>query len=168
MTPEQQQEEISKAYLHAIAAQCGYAVGNWTQDHGCLDATLGAPSRVGAGHLAKPKLDLQLKATRRTDVEHTDHIAWSLDAAHYASLIADSSAPHLLVILLLPEDHGQTIEHTVDHLLIRRCAYWVTMTGMAAITNGAGSCTVHLPKSQPFSPTELHRIMELVSQGKRP
>jgi hypothetical protein len=60
MTPEQQQEEISKAYLHAVAAQCGFTVASWSQDHGGIDATVGAASTVGAGHVSRPKVDIQL------------------------------------------------------------------------------------------------------------
>lgn len=168
VTPEQQQEEISKAYLHAVAAHCGYAVGSWSQDHGGIDATIGAPHTVGAGRLSKPKVDIQLKATRRTDVEHDDYISWQLDASHYDGLIADATAPHLLVVLLLPSDADQTIEHTVTHLLIRRCAYWRTMTGMPAREPSVASKVVRIEKSQPFDPKALHRIMELISQGKRP
>lgn len=31
MTPEQQKEEISKAYVHAVAARSGFAAGLWSQ-----------------------------------------------------------------------------------------------------------------------------------------
>jgi hypothetical protein len=37
MTPEQHKEEISKAYLYAVAARCAFKVGTWTQDSGGLD-----------------------------------------------------------------------------------------------------------------------------------
>ncbi len=166
MTPEQRQEEISKAYLHAVAAHCGYAVGSWTQDHGGLDATIGAARPVGAGYLAKPKVDVQLKATRRADVEHEDFISWQLEGPHYDGLVAEATAPHLLVVLLLPHDIEQAIEHTVEHLLIRRCAYWKTMTGTAA--RSVADPTVRLPKSQQFSPETLRSIMEYASRGLRP
>ena len=166
MTPEQRQEEISKAYLHAVAAHCGYAVGSWSQDHGGLDTTIGAAGPVGAGYLAKPKVDVQLKATHRADVEHEEFISWQLEGPHYDNLVAEASAPHLLVVLLLPQHIDQAIEHTVTHLLIRRCAYWRTMTGMDA--RSVAAPTVRLPKSQPFSPQTLHAIMECASQGRRP
>lgn len=166
MTPEQRQEEISKAYLHAVAAHCGYAVGSWSQDHGGLDATIGAARPVGSGYLAKPKVDVQLKATHRREVEHHDFISWQLEGPHYDGLVAQATAPHLLVILLLPSDVDQAIEHTVNHILIRRCAYWVTMTGMPA--RSVADPTVRLPKSQQFSPAALRGIMEQISRGNRP
>jgi len=168
MTPNQRQEEISKAYLHAVAAKCGFAVGQWSQDHGCVDATVGAASKVGAGFLARPKIDVQLKATAQAGVEHDTFVSWSLDIDHYDALRAEASCPHLLVVLLLPNEVDEAVEHTVDHLLIRRCAFWVNMTGMAAAKAGAGSHTVRLPKSQVFSPDALRGILERVSQGVSP
>ncbi len=165
MTPNQRQEEISKAYLHAVAAQCGFAVGQWSQDHGCVDVTVGAPHTVGTGFLARPKIDVQLKATTQAGLEHDDFVSWSLDIDHYDSLRMDASVPHLLVVLLLPSNVDEAVEHTVDHLLIRRCAYWVNMTGQPPAKSGAGSHTVPLPKSQVFSPTALRDILETVSKG---
>ncbi len=163
MTPEQQKEEISKAYLHAVAAICGYSVGTWTQDHGGIDATVGAASTVGSGHLARPKVDLQLKASARTDLEHDDYVSWQLELAHYDSLRAAASIPHILVVLLLPQDIGQAVEHTVQQLMIRRCAYWVKMTGMEAAAGD--SKTVRIPKRNVFAPDALREILTKVSQG---
>jgi hypothetical protein len=163
MTPEQQQEEVSKAYVHAVAAKCGFAVASWTQDHGGIDCTIGAASTVGAGHLARPKIDVQLKATCRTDVEHAEDVSWSLEIAHYDSLRAEAHVPHLLVVLLLGPDIDQSIEHTVQQLILRRCAYWVKMTGMPVA--GGKSRTVKLPKQNLFSPGGLRAIMEQVSRG---
>lgn len=168
MTPEQLKEEVSKAYVHAVAARCGVAVANWTQDHGCLDTTLRAAAAIGGGHLQKPKVDIQLKATTRTDVEHEDHIAWSLEIGHYDQLRATALVPHLLVILLLPPNLEDSVQHTAEQLVLRRCAYWVTMTGMETAPEGQKSRTVHVPKSQPFSPDGLREILSTVSRGELP
>ncbi len=167
MTPEQRQEEISKAYLHAVAAKCGFAVAGWSQDHGCLDATVGAAATVGSGHLVRPKVDIQLKATHRKDVEYDEYVSWTLDIDHYDRLRAPAQAPHLLVVLLLPDDVEQSVEHSIEQLVLRRCAYWVTMTGMEPVRSQK-SKTVRLPKSQVFSPAALTGILETVSRGGTP
>lgn len=168
MTPEQRQEEISKAYLHAVAAKCGFAVGTWSQDHGCLDVTVGAAAPVGTGHLAGPKVDIQLKATTRQDVEHESFVSYAIEIDHYETLRARAFVPRLLVVLLLPNDVEQSVEHTVDHLLVRRCAYWVTMTGMPAAEPNQKTKTVRLPKNQIFSPDQLTSILEKISKGELP
>lgn len=86
---------------------------------------------------------------------------------HYNQLVAEALVPHLLVILLLPPKLVDSVEHTAEQLVLRRCAYWVTMTGMEAAPEGQQSKTVHLPKSQPFSPDALLGILEKVSRGER-
>ena len=96
MTPNQQQEEIGKAYVHAVAAACGFSVSQWSQDHGCIDTTISADRVLGEGPYSKPKVDLQLKATTQ-DVVKDEHIAWSLEMAHYDKLRARARVPHLLV-----------------------------------------------------------------------
>lgn len=168
MTPKQRQEEISKAYLHAVAAKCGFTVASWTQDHGGIDATVGAAAEVGTGRLARPKVDVQLKATTQQDLEHDDFVSWELEIAHYDSLRAPAHVPHLLVVLLLPNDVELGVEHTAEQLVLRRCAYWVRMTGMEPAKPGQKNKTVRLPKSQMFSPAALTAILEKVSQGEDP
>jgi len=42
VTPNQQREELSKAYVAAVAARCGFKLGTWNQDDDCLDVTIGA------------------------------------------------------------------------------------------------------------------------------
>ncbi len=164
----QLQEEISKAYLHAVAAKCGFAVAAWTQDHGGVDTTIGAASIVGAGCLARPKVDIQLKATTVQDIEHDDFVSWTLALEHYDSLRAAAICPHLLVVLLLPRNIDKSVEHTTEQLVIRRCAYWVKMTGMPPARPGAKSQTVRLPKMQVFSPDGLRDILTRISQGDSP
>lgn len=165
MTPQQRQEEISKAYLHAVAAHCGFAVGEWSQDHGGIDTTVGAPSIVGSGHLARPKVDIQLKATTQQKLVRDDHVAWELDIAHYDSLRQPAASPHLLVVLVLPEDADHSIVHSPEQLIIRRCAYWLKMTGLPAVS-GQGSKTVHVPRANLFSPDALRAILEKVSRDE--
>ncbi len=52
MTPNRQREEISKAYVAAVAARCGFKLGEWSQDDGCLDSTIAAAGVLGGGTLS--------------------------------------------------------------------------------------------------------------------
>jgi hypothetical protein len=166
MTPEQQKEEISRAYVHAIAARCGFAVSTWSQDQGCVDMSLGAGSALGGGTLEDPRIDLQLKCTSDASHLHEDHVTWTLSRAHYEKLRARSSTPKLLVVLVLPELEAEWMVHDAEALIIRRCAYWLPMSGMPPITTE--SRTVHLPRSHLFSPAQLRSMMERVSRGEPP
>lgn len=162
MTPEQRKEELSKAYLHAIAARCGFAIGNWSQDHGGVDVTIGAGKALGYGRLSRPKIDIQLKCTSRLDIQKGDYIVWSLDRTHYDTLRAEALQPHLLVVLVLPEQEDAWLEHTVDALILRRCAFYVKMTGLPY--KDSDTVTVRIPRSNVFSPEQLLVLMTRISE----
>ena len=84
MTPEQRMEELSRAYLYAVTAACGFAVANWSQDQDCIDATVGAAGVLGEGHLADPKLDIQLKSTANPAALRDDHLALQVRKHQYS------------------------------------------------------------------------------------
>ena len=111
-----------------------------------------------------PKLDLQLKASTDQQHDHDEHVAWSLPRAHYDKLRSNSMAPRLLVVLMLPEKLEDAVVHTVEHLLVRRCAYWICLKGQPAITGSAKSTTVHIDKKNVFSPDALAEMMEKASR----
>ncbi|MDY7229403.1 DUF4365 domain-containing protein [Hyalangium rubrum] len=164
MTREQQKEEISKAYVHAVAARCGFAVGQWSQDQGCVDVSIGASGALGGGTLEDPRIDLQLKCTSDAGHVREDHIAWQLSRSHYDKLRARSSVPKLLVVLVLPEREAEWMRHSVEALIIKRCAYWLSMSGMPAVSSE--SRVVQLPRTNLFSPEQLNAMMERVSRGE--
>jgi hypothetical protein len=176
MTPNQRLEEISKAYVAAVAAACGFKLGSWSQDDDCLDVTLGATGRIGRGFMQSPKLDLQLKCSADPRRRHRDGGAsWELSRSHYDLLRSRQRAtPLILVVLLLPEDEADQITHTLEALTLRRCAWWLSLAGRPAlqpIVRGdqvaeRTSTTVHLPEDQPFSPAGLRALMERISAGE--
>jgi hypothetical protein len=171
MTPKQQREEISKAYVHAVAARCGYKVGTWSQDAGCIDVSIAASGILGAGIHSDPQLDLQLKAT--DDPRHVlrdGRVTFTLPRAHYDRLVAPRSIPKVLVVLVLPEDASLWVSHTAEQLVLRRCAWWRRMTGDPALPpeNTDAFVTVHLPPSQHFSPDALQQMMTRVGLGEMP
>jgi hypothetical protein len=165
MTPDQQREEISKAYVAAIVARCGYKLGTWSQDDDCLDVTVGAAGVLGSGTLAGPKIDLQLKCSNDQRHIHDEHIAWSLPRAHYDRLRHDSHTPILLIVLMLPADEHEWISYSHEQLILRRCAYWENLHGRAALAGEAASTTLHIPKNNLFCPQSLRSMMTRISQG---
>jgi len=170
MTPKQQREELSKAYVHAVAARCGVKVGSWSQDAGCIDVSIAGSGVLGAGAWSDPQIDLQLKAS--DDPRHIlrdGRIACSLRHAHHEQLIAPRSIAKMLVVLILPRDSEQWLTHTPESLILRRCAWWKRMTGEAPVLPSAeGFVTVHLPPTQQFSPQALREIMQRISMGLTP
>jgi len=168
MTPNQRREEISKAYVAAVAARCGYKLGTWSQDDDCLDITIGAAGVLGKGTLASPKLDIQLKASSDQSHDREHHIAWQLLKSHYDILRADSCIPRILVVVMLPEDLGQSVEHSADQLILRRCGYWCSLKGNPDIEGEQQSTVVEVPRCNMFSPEALRELMEQIGRGEEP
>lgn len=162
MTPKQKKEELSKAYIYAVAAKSGFKLGNWTQDDDCLDVTVAAAGVLGGGTLGSPKLDIQIKCTSQERVQHDGFVSWPLSAAHYDILRARAANPKILVVLVLPIDEADWVTHSVDSLIMRRCAFWTKMTGLPPATTD--SISVQLPETQPFSPDQLRAMMERLSR----
>ena len=127
-----------------------------------VEATVGAAGTLGGGTLSAPKLDIQLKCTSDPGVIRPDSIVWQMERRHYDLLRAKSSVPHILVVLVLPENEQEWIEHSAEQLMLRRCAWWVKMTGMPQVSTA--SKTVHLPRKQVFSPDTLRSLMEKISR----
>lgn len=165
MTPNQNKEEISKAYVAALAAKCGLKLGHWSQDSGGVDLTLGAGSPVGAGTLARPKLDVQLKCTSDASKEKADHVSWQLTRDRYNILCQDSSTPIILVLVMLPEREEEWIEHSADALILRKCAWWVWLQGQRMLEEHEASIHIKIPKKQIFSPSALSQFMHNISCG---
>ncbi|MBK8265251.1 MAG: DUF4365 domain-containing protein [Nannocystis sp.] len=166
MTPNQRREELSRAYVAAVAARCGFKLGMWTQDDDGLDVTIGAAGVLGGGTLAGPKLDVQLKCTSNARHDRGEVVVWQLRRVDYENLRASACTPRVLVVLMLPEDEERWIEHSPDSLILRRCAYWRALRGAPAIESEAESARVEIPKSSVFSPMALEQIMKQISRGE--
>ncbi|MBW2737120.1 MAG: DUF4365 domain-containing protein [Deltaproteobacteria bacterium] len=166
MTEKQRREELSRAYLHAVAAVCGFKVSSWSQDDDCLDMTIGTEGVLGGGTLASPKLDVQLKATSDQRRDQQEAVACNVTLDQYDKLVRQAATPKILVALMLPQDSTEWVAHSAQELAMRRCAYYVVTTGMSAANTDNNSITIHVPKSQPFSPDNLQTLMERLSCGE--
>jgi hypothetical protein len=96
------------------------------------------------------------------------HVAWQIDRALYNKMVQRSLAPKVLVILLLPEDDAEWVQHSADELVLRRCAYWKLLTGAPQDTSEHKKITVHVSMESVFSPDALRAMMHRVSTGALP
>jgi hypothetical protein len=165
MTPKQQREELSKAYVAAVAARAGCKLSTWSQDSGCLDVSVGTATAFGDG-LAAPKLDLQLKASSKPRPVTDGLLSWSLKRSHFENLRRRAQVPHILVTLVLPEDEDEWMAQSAHQLSMRRCAYWVHLLGEPPIPTSQQSTTIRIPESQLFSPAVLLALLERSGRGE--
>ena len=67
------------------------------------------------------------------------------------------------MVVCLPEDDAQWLEWAPEQLVIRRCAWWVSLRGAPESMNDSGQ-TILLPRKQHFYPETLREIMTCLSR----
>jgi hypothetical protein len=164
----QRQEALSRAYVRAIAARAGVICVDSTQDFG-IDMFLRAVTIRNGGYFdTGPQLDLQLKSTMRAEVRD-GQVIHDLEVRAYNVLREPivGLTPRILVLLVLPEDESQWTTQTVDELVLRRCAYWLSLRG-AEPTTAHTTIRITLPRTQVFSAEAIEALMSRLKQGEMP
>jgi hypothetical protein len=167
MTPQDIEAELSYAYLHAVAAKAAVACQycSRTFDSTGVDAQLKVVRDFGPGALTELTVEVQLKATIRQPGERLNRLAYFLaDIGRYNRLRAETIVPpRVLVVLFLPEDAEEWLRHTDEQLVLKRCAYWVSLKGAPESANDSGQ-TIYIPRDQVFSPEGLTSMLARLAQ----
>jgi hypothetical protein len=129
MLSEQNVEaELSYAYLHAVATRAGFAC-SYTHRH--LD-NVGVDAQIDEdGRLLAPdsirtsfSLHVQLKATRVAPPEQNGAFPFSLRVGQYNKLRDPRvTSARIMVVLYLPPEPAEWLQHSEDALIAKRCAY---------------------------------------------
>ena len=160
-----QKEQFSVAYVRAVAAVAGYNTGRLDVDDDSVDLTLA--ERGGRGTIRSPRLDLQLKCTEQA-VLRPDRLAFELGLKNYDDLRpTDLATPRILVVVLVPADVDEWLDHSEQQLALRRCGYWVSLRGRSETPNAA-SVTIDIPRHQVFTPQAVTNLMATVGNGGAP
>jgi hypothetical protein len=167
MTENEQEQQLSVAYVHAVAARAGYACQATIVDDDSVDVKIVARGWIHERAVVRsPQLDVQLKATAQ-DLLRDDHLVYPLPVKNYNELRADTMVPRLLVVLQLPADPSGWLVQSEEQMISRRCAYWTSLLGQPDTENNV-TVTIRLPREQQFTVDGLRTIMENASQGKLP
>jgi hypothetical protein len=166
LSPPNIESELSYAYLHAVASKAGMSCrdGNRHEDNNGIDAQLTAwLPYVSATTLTEVDIKVQLKATIAEPTDDGLNYEYRLQGANrYNDLRSETiGIARILVVLFLPRDAAEWLNHAPDQLVLRRCAYWQSLRGAPEIT--AGSVVVKLPKAQHFSPDSLTQLVSRLS-----
>jgi hypothetical protein len=161
----QRKEQFSNAYVRAVASVAGFTLAKPEVDDDSIDLILA--QRGGAGTVRSPRMEMQLKCTGR-DIINNGGLHFPLKLKNYDDLrVDDVLVPRILVVLCVPDDLSDWIEHTEQQMLIRHCAYWVSLRGLPASPNIA-NVTVQLPQGNLFNPASLTQIMARIGGGGLP
>jgi hypothetical protein len=170
MLPESmRQERLSVAYFHAVLATCGVNFSRDACDLG-MDYYLNVPRYVGGRFVPGTDiLGIQLKSTRQATVGE-EVVSYRLDLRAYDILRAtDVSYPALLVLLVLPTDPHMWVTATEKRLVLRHCAYWVSLRG-AKERRPPGRAkspkvSIEIPRTHQFTVRGLKQIMRRFEAG---
>lgn len=162
--------ELSYAYLHAVASQAGFGC----ELHGRHADNAGKDAQVNIHERLSPRsifrdfsIEVQLKACINKPTAKSGYLPYPLPIQNYDKLRStENAAPHLLVVLFLPHNKTDWLDATPENLVLRECAYWVSLLG-AKDVHDQKSRTVYVPENNQLSPASLRRLAEALSEGRR-
>ena len=161
-------EQLSYAYLHAVAAASGFAcevVVSRLVDGAGVDARLSWKERLDEASVhTNSDVRIQLKATTKTPPKENGRFSYYLkDVEKYDELrVRSSSFPTLLVVLFLPQNAPEWLTLNHEALPARRCAYWVSLWDAPKTANRSG-VTVYLPEQNILTPANLRELVRQFS-----
>jgi len=163
------ESELSYAYLHAVASAAGINChsANRHADNRGIDATLTCWQHFEGCYKEDIDIKVQLKATIAKPTETDSHFSYFFTGIkQYDSLRAETKCQHrLLVVLFLPPKKEEWLNISSEQLILKNCAYWVSLRGADVCTNATGT-TVYLPKEQLLAPKNLLNIFERLSKNE--
>jgi hypothetical protein len=161
LTENLRKSEISVAYLHSIAAKCGFEFSEPRIDNDSADVLLSANGKLSIDStLTSSKIEIQLKATVNWVIKE-GKISFSLTKKNYDDLRAKTVVAKILVLLCLPKTEEEWISHSIEQLTIRKCAYWISLKDYPERDNES-NVTVHLEEL--FSPETLKDLLLKISK----
>ena len=156
MTPNVQMEQLSLAYIRAVAANVGYQVTRPEPDVDSVDGVL------MASFGRRPRIEFQAKATTQ-DILRYDELRFPLLVKNFNELRADTQTPRVLIVLLMPGEKSRWLRQTNDELCLRRCAYWVSLENWSSTSN-THTVTVSIPVLNVF---DSHNLVDLMQKAER-
>ena len=175
ITQQHTQEQLSRAYVIAIAGVAGINLSNVREHDYGVDGTFRpvTTSRNLKGETIRSEsgfsVDFQLKSC--INCEETDAaIKYDCETDTYNKLVMQNgrqgAAPIVLLVLCQPHDQTAWTSVTTEALLIRGGCYWSYLTGETA-TN-VRTKRISIPRLQLFTPDALQDIIDRVNQEGTP
>jgi hypothetical protein len=153
--------------VQAVAARCGMSFSTPNPDYG-TDLTLNEIEPRGRQRYESGfKVDVQAKSTTQARVGPT-HVLFDLEVRAYEHL-RDPRAwnPRILVVLVLPEEEAEWTSQTEAELVLRRCAYWLSLKDRAPARRRK-TVRVRVPRANVFSAEALRALVAGFKRGGQP
>jgi hypothetical protein len=168
LTEEHSKEDLSRAYVLAVAARAGVLVNinDRNHDYG-IDGSFHEVSIINGGRVESGvTIDFQLKATSR-DIIREECVSFPIDAKMNNRLAQRHGRLHctsvILIVLCLPSQPDEWLKLSEDELILRKCCYW---SKISSFTSNLNTCIIEIPRSQMFTPVALQQMLGKISVEK--
>ncbi len=162
-TEEHRKEDLSRAFVQAIAAKAGMTVtiNGRSHDYG-IDGQFHKVSIInGKFHETGINLDFQTKATTKFNYQK-DCIRYELEASTHNMLSERSrrprATPAILIILCLPPQSDEWFSLSEKNLILKNCCYWSRINSPKTLNSS--SITISIPTSRLLSPESLIQLLD--------
>ncbi|WP_028649983.1 DUF4365 domain-containing protein [Nocardiopsis sp. CNT312] len=157
------QEHFSLAFTRMIAYTAGCSIKTHETDYDGVDITLVSSAEYHRYY--GPQFELQLKCTTQHRYLNDDHMAWPMKAKPFHKLTRGKRyIPAYLGVLLVPREPEPWLSVDEEGLVTRSRMYWQSADALATSEEIGGTRTVHLPRSQLFTPARLMGIMKDIGE----
>jgi len=171
ITEQHIKEDLSRAYIQALAGQAGVIVriGEESHDYG-IDGDFEAVQMIGGKRKQTGcPIKFQLKATVAWK-EEAEQIEYELDVATYNHLISLSSnrvaAPIVLVVLCLPPDRDDWAQFKEDVLELKKCCYYKQLVGSPVNKADTSKEKVFIRSDHRLTPEVLRELLKKANNGE--
>ena len=161
LTRQHTQEDLSLAYILAVAAKAGYDCSSFSRHDYGIDIQLSCVEQIDHTRVpCGPILHIQAKASHNFTISDDDnHIVYDLKVDVYNMLIRENQdTPAILVLYCMPSDEDKWLSIYENCTALRNCGYWLSLRGMPDSTNEATQRII-IPKKQRFTDSYLQSIM---------
>lgn len=168
LTSQSRQEDLSKAYILAIAAKAGYD-WNVPGQHDVGEDLQIIPVIKRGRNLGKYGRPLFIQAKASYDYEIKDnYISYDLKTKNYNQLIDEERyIPLILVLYCMPRNHEDWLYICEDNTILKHCGYWTSLRGCPP-TENTEKIRIRIPKNQIFTEASLKEILTRIQDGSPP
>ena len=168
LTEQHREEQLSRAYVQAVAAHAGIIFDPATIDYG-VDGTLRRVIESNGRRLPDGfTLDIQLKATINWSIKG-DYVIYDLKAKTFNDLVdrynEPRATPLVLVVLCLPENENDWLYVSHEQLILRRCCYWCRVGSER--TANTETHRIEIPLRNILDCTTVLTLLNKIAKGER-
>jgi len=166
LIPQHRQEDLSVAYILAVAAKAGYNGGRISgHDYGIDIEIRAVESFDNVREETGLALHIQAKASNNFSISADNlFVIYNLDVKNYNRLVRMKFTPAILVLYCMPRDQNEWMSVHEEYTTLKHCGYWISLKGLPPSENEYTQ-NIKIPKQQVFNESSLETIMNRIAVG---